>query len=84
MDDQAERLLRSIADAAKKDTPYPWPALYLLALHAHRHSTEISGSMLSSRLIAAGFPPQQADHFGTEFDRYRELLILYDRSKTKT
>ncbi len=80
MDDQAERLLRSTADATEKKTPYPWPALYLLALHAHRYSKEISGSILSYRLIAAGFPQQRAEHFGKEFDHYRELLKIYDRS----
>jgi hypothetical protein len=81
MDDQAERLLRSILKAGKAETPYPWPALYLLALHAHRYSKDISGSILSSRLLANGFSPDLAERFGAEFDRYRELLTIYDGAK---
>jgi hypothetical protein len=81
MDDQAERLLRSIVGAEQEERPYPWPALYLLALHAHRYSHKISGSIVSDRLSAAGFPREQAERFGAEFDRYRELLTMYDSSK---
>jgi hypothetical protein len=78
MDHQAEYLLRSIVE---EQTRTPWPALYLLAIHAHRYAREISGSLLSSQLIAQGFPSQQAERFGEEFDHYRELLTKYDRSQ---
>jgi hypothetical protein len=78
MDHQAEYLLRSIVE---EQTRTPWPALYLLAIHAHRYDRQISGSLLSSQLIAQGFPPQQAERFGEEFDHYRELLTKYDRSQ---
>ena len=78
MDHQAENLLRSILE---EQVPTPWPALYLLAIHAHRHAREISGSILSSQLIAQGFPSQQAERFGEEFNHYRELLTKYDRSQ---
>jgi hypothetical protein len=81
MDDQAKRLLHSMTKQAKADRPYPWPALYLLAMHAHRHCNDISGSMLSEWLIAAGFAEEHAERFGSEFDRYRELLTMYDRSQ---
>jgi hypothetical protein len=76
MDDEAERLLRSLVEA---HTDVRWPALYLLAIHAHRTGDPISGAILTVHLLDQGFPAVDAEQFGAEFDRYRELLVLYDR-----
>jgi hypothetical protein len=76
MDGEAERLLWSVA---RKKASNRWPALYLLAIHAHRQSKSISGSLLTAYLCAQGFPPSDADRFGTEFDHYLGLLTMYDR-----
>jgi hypothetical protein len=77
-EDEAERLLQSLVEA---HTDVRWPALYLLAIHAHRTADPISGSILTANLLDQGFPASDAERFGTEFDRYRELLTLYDRLK---
>ena len=79
MDDEAERLLRSLVEA---HTDVRWPALYLLAIYAHRTAEPISGSILSAHLYNQGFPATDAERFGAEFDRYRELLAMYDRLRT--
>jgi hypothetical protein len=76
MEDEAERLLRSLVEA---HTDVRWPALYLLAIHAHRTTEPISGSILTVYLVDQGFPAADAERFGAEFDRYRELLEMYDR-----
>jgi hypothetical protein len=79
MDDEAERLLRSLVEA---HTAVRWPALYLLAIHAHRTADPISGSILTAHLLNQGFPASDAERFGAEFDRYLELLSAYDRLRT--
>ena len=83
MDHQAERLLRSFADAAKNPTlsNQEWQLLYQLATRVHRKSIRLSGLMLTFRLIAQGVSQERAERFGTEFDHYRDLLALYDRER---
>ena len=79
MDQKAQRLLRTVADQHHTEQ---WPALYLLAIHAHRTAEPMSGSILTAYLIDQRFPTSDAERFGAEFDRYRELLAMYDRLKT--
>jgi hypothetical protein len=50
-----------------------------LAIHAHRTANPISGSILTAHLLDQGFPAADAERLGTEFDRYRELLTMYDQ-----
>jgi hypothetical protein len=50
-----------------------------LAIHAHRTDEPISGSILTAHLLQQGFQALDAEQFGAEFDRYRELLKMYDR-----
>jgi hypothetical protein len=77
IDDEAEQLLRRLL--AEAPTSIQWPALYLLAIHAHQRSQDISGSILTTHLIEQGFPQLAAERFGAEFDRYLALLAMYDR-----
>ena len=60
--------------ADNQRTLHGWPALALLAQHAHRASLHLSGSTLCRQLISEGFPIQQAKRFGAAFDYYRDLL----------
>jgi hypothetical protein len=76
MDNKAEKLLRALAE---KQKPNRWPALYQLAIHAHWYPKMISGPMVMSSLLALGTPPSDAARIAEEFDRYKELLALYDR-----
>jgi hypothetical protein len=75
MDNEAEELLRSLAEKQQRNR---WPALYLLAIHAHRYPKMISGPMLMASLLAQEIPPSDAAQIAEEFDRYKELLALYD------
>jgi hypothetical protein len=76
MDAEGERILRSLAET---HTDARWSALYLLAIHAHRTADPISGSILTAHLLDQGFPASDAEQFGFEFDRYRQLLAVYDQ-----
>jgi hypothetical protein len=76
MDEKTRRLIRTVA---QQHPAQRWPALYLLAIHAHRTDEPISGSILTAHLLQQGFQASDAEQFGAEFDRYRELLKMYDR-----
>ena len=82
MDSQTESLLRSIADTlhSRPSTP-DRHSLYRLALHMHRHALQVSGAMLSFRLIAHGVSEPEADRVVAEVAHYLELLTLYDRER---
>jgi hypothetical protein len=76
LEKKTQQLLRTVAE---QHPSHRWPALHLLAIHAHRTVDPISGSILTVHLIDQGFPAADAERFGAEFDRYRELLMMYDR-----
>lgn len=82
VDPQTESLLHSIADAVhSRSLAHDRQSVYRLALHMHRHALQVSGTMLSFRLIAHGVSQSEADRMVAEVDHYRELLALYDRER---
>jgi hypothetical protein len=74
MKEKAEQLLRALVEA---HADIRWPALYVFAIEAHRAGEALSGASLTEHLLDEGF--SDAEQLGAEFDRYRELLTLYDR-----
>jgi hypothetical protein len=83
MDQEAERLLRLFAAAATRPSPSPqeWAEFFRFAMHVHCRALQVSPQMLAFRLMGRGFSQAQAERLAAEFDRYCQLLTLYDREK---
>lgn len=80
MSNEIYHLLQTFARAADKRAlrPGDWQRFFKLAMMTHSHALPITGQILGPRLQSCGFPEATAKQLSAEFDRYCELLALYD------
>ncbi len=82
MDAGAEELLSEFAAAANKGHLHEedWKRFYIFTLHIFRNHLSVIGSEVTTHLFGHGFSSEQAAKLSAEFERYLQLLKLYDDS----